>query len=97
MAVLPLNKDLLSVILAVQARKNFEIAMTSVDEAEGKTARDWLKNVECFFMDEMELQLMGSLGLTKNRYCFEALLNYPVTQEIMSTEFESLNQFTFAY
>lgn len=88
-----LNKDLLSIIIAIQSKKQFSIneSILGLDNSE-----DWLQVVQDYYYNLPD-DLVHNNGLKKNQYCFDALLNFNLTPYIMKTKSSKLGNFEFKY
>ncbi|MEF1336396.1 hypothetical protein REH81_06330 [Vibrio rotiferianus] len=94
MAVLLMNERLLSLISLIQAKKKL-----AQQESRFGLSEDWLKDTENYF-NALPVELIKELGLKKNKYCFEALLAFKITKEMLNCESDKLDEdsrFQFSY
>lgn len=93
-----LNRTLLSIILAVQDCRNFELSKSSLKSCkydnpydEGHNY-DWYKNVEKYFLS-IDDSLFKKAGIKKNTYTFENILSCKIPDEAHDTEYCDLGKF----
>jgi hypothetical protein len=91
MKTLPLSMDLLNVIVLIQAKKNL-----AIDESILMLIQDWQSATREYFF-ALPNHLVDGNGLARNEYCFNALLGFTVTQEMIGTQPEHLSSFPFTY
>lgn len=101
MTKLPLNENLLAVICMVQAAKNLYIAELKIVRkgvyvTGMEPSDDWYTRTRKYF-SAIDTEFLRSLGLKKNEYCFESILDFDVTDEIRSTLYDDLGKFTLKY
>ncbi len=82
-----LNKAAMKIILAVQAFKKFAL----LDDITNPEA-NWFDRVESYY-NSLPAKLMAESGLHKNQADFRALLDFTVTDEMLSTNFADLGKF----
>jgi len=89
-----MNKAMLNVIIATQARKWFVLADSSIAEDAGQGMRDWFKETEGYYT-QLPDTVLAEAGLHKNRNDFEEVVGFTVTPEMRSTSYEDLGRFEF--
>lgn len=85
-----LNKKLLNLIIMLQDYKRFSI---SRNIAYGGSI-DWYGNTKAFYYDIPDVHFEEA-GIKQNRYNFDKMLDYVVTEEIKSAYPNNLDSFTF--
>jgi hypothetical protein len=83
-----LNKEALNIILGVQALRTFAIYDTEINAVEG----GWYKRCEKYY-NSVPDHMMAKAGLHKNVNDYRLALDYQVTEQMKSTDYEALNQF----
>lgn len=107
MQKLDLSEQILSVICMVQSAKNLflnELALNEYNagiEQQAYTNKmsskdDWLTRTRNYYFS-IDGDFIHQIGLIKNEYCFKAILDFRVTDEITNTNYDELNKFTFSY
>ncbi|EIM30375.1 hypothetical protein [Microvirga lotononidis] len=89
-----LNYDMLNIVLAVQRRRSFMIADSAIREPAGQESPSWFKSVESYYSEVPDC-VMKVAGLHKNRSDFEKVLNFEVTDQMLTTNHNKLSQFEF--
>jgi hypothetical protein len=85
----PMNKTMLSIIIATQAMKELALAEISLD---GPT--DWYDRTEKYYT-AIDRAKMEEAGLHRNTLDFRRTIDFPVSAEIRNTPFEALGKFDF--
>lgn len=88
-----LNKKILDVILTIQTYAQFK-RREARTLGKDLSVYDWEKDAEEYYYN-LPNEILKGLRLRKNKLDFEKVLYFKVTDEIMSTEVEKLNQFRF--
>lgn len=97
MTELKLSATLLSLIIAVQsARRMFINESHLVGSGFVEQGKNWLDRTQDYF-NSFPSDKVHELGLKQNRYCFDAILSFEVTDEMLDTEYDSLAQYSFWY
>jgi hypothetical protein len=84
----PMNKAMLNVICAVQARKALALAEMAIG-----LDPDWIRTTRAYYY-ALPSSLLGNAGFRKNAYDFEDILAFEVTREMGATRFEDLGRFS---
>jgi len=85
-----LNADLLNLILLVQSYKNLKIDESIFLKKES----NWQRETERYYYS-LGKKTLGKLGLNTSKHCFERVLDYQVTNKMLSAESNELSKFTF--
>lgn len=88
---IPLNEVLLSIIFLVQKRK--ELALI---ESKLCITDSWHSDIREYYQSLSSLFLYNQ-KLSKKEECFQALLNFEITDEIRNSDPSKLEQFIFEY
>lgn len=92
MTTLAMNERLLGVLCALKAKQDLAVCETSLP---GYPA-DWSAAVKTYFFS-MPDDLIASVGLRKNEYCFDAIVSLQIPDVWLNTEYDQLEQFHFCY
>ena len=111
MKSLEMNNKLLNLICTVKAAKDLFLSEAimygndgpkkkseacSLCSAKSEIIDDHLARTRNYFF-AMSDDLVQSLGLAKNEYCFEAICRFEISPEIVRAESEDLGKYTFSY
>lgn len=92
MNTLVMNEQLLDVLCALKAKQHLALCEISLPGY----PTDW-RSVLRDYLFAMPDDLIKSVGLKKNEYCFEAVVHLSIPELWMSTESSALKQFSFSY
>ncbi|MCQ4924918.1 hypothetical protein NE686_17585 [Tissierella carlieri] len=88
-----LNRTLLSIILALQDCKQFELSKYLLDKCKDENVScKWHENVEKYFFS-IDDSLMSNAGIGKNAHTFERILSCKVPDEVYDIEYCDLRKF----
>lgn len=107
MKTISMNEKLLSIICMVQAAKALFVNEISLVDYGSKienaaytdrmrSDKDWLQRTENYYYS-MSNELIDEVELKKNTYCFRAIIDFQVTDEMLNTKPNKLDQFWFSY
>jgi hypothetical protein len=88
-----LTKELLSLILMVQAYKKLMIHQSIFYGYFKQQTTDWYRETQKYY-HLLDTGLLHQVGLKKNLHDFEKVISYDVTDEIMDTD-EDLDNYEF--
>lgn len=93
MATLTLSDKLLSVLIAVQRKKQLAFSESELGLID---SIDIDKSVRKFFFG-LPQELTTDLGLKRNERCIRAVETFETPDVWLETELDELNQFSFSY
>lgn len=93
MATLTLSDKLLSVLIAVQRKKQLAFSESELGLIE---PIDIDKSVRKFFYD-LPQEFTTGLGLKRNERCIRAVETFQIPDTWLETELDELDQFSFSY
>lgn len=91
MSQIAMSTDLLNLIYLIQAKKDLSIAESLVG-----LHPDWSSNTRNYY-NKLSPDFFKSLGLTKNLYLFNSILDFKITPEMKSCDSSDLKDYTFIY
>ena len=96
MKTVPLNEQILSIVLMVQSYHNFirEEGMYFQSIKRPDRCKNAFYDVKDFY-ESLDSEVLCQNGLSKNRMSFEKVLYFPVTKDMMNASREELGKFNF--
>lgn len=97
-----LSEELLDVIVLIHRAKWFflsESSLINMGQDTGlvsKPDENWKDNTRRYFFG-LNTEHLQKLNLKKNEFCFLAIIDFQVSDEMLSTPFDQLHKFTFSY
>lgn len=92
-----LNEKLLYVIVTIQDYKSFFASKNHLEEITQtgeKGKHDYYTEIENFY-NSLDKKILHEIGLHKNKWDFDKIWSYNLTNEIKSTVFDELGKFEF--
>lgn len=88
-----MSSGLLDLLAMVHAYKKYLTSELMFRETHGlEPEKDWYTKTEKFY-NSIDNSILNQYGLCKNKVSFKVVVNFIITPEILSTEYDKLDKF----